>query len=53
VVFVGLGICIGIYHGIYVGIFPAIAPELCPAGKNIKKSWSPGIFVRPTSWRWA
>ena len=21
--------------------------------KTLKKSWSPGIFVNPTSWRWA
>jgi hypothetical protein len=45
VVFVSLGIC----PGIYSGICPEICPEICPAEKILKKSWSPGIFVRPTS----
>jgi hypothetical protein len=34
--------------GIYVGICSGICPAIYHVGKNIKKSWSPGIFVRPT-----
>ena len=48
-VFVSPGICLGICSG----IFPMIYPESVLLKIILKKSWSPGIFVRPTSWRWA
>ena len=43
-----------ILHGLYSKIRLEIRPGICPTDrekKNLKNSWSPGICVRPTSWR--
>ena len=42
-----------ILHGLYSKIRLEIRPGICPTNrkKKLKKSWSPGICVRPTSWR--
>ena len=46
-------VCPEIYFEMCFGNTLATRHEIYHAGNYFKKSWTPGICVRPTSWKWA